>query len=202
MIRRWPMRMATRAGSALGSLLLLVIAGCSTGATKFVHPEADMPYYQKVAVLPFTTLAQDRLAGEKVTSVFYAEVLQLGFDEVVEPGQFATAMQKVRGGTPYTNPWSAQDIAKLGEVTGIQGLFMGTVRDYEMTHTGRDSYPLISLEVRFVDAATGRVVWTASETRRGNPAAPFLSFTATRTIGELTTEICRELLGTLPKVGG
>jgi len=111
-------------------------------------------------------------------------------------------MQKVRGGTPYTNPWSTQDIAKLGEETGIQGLFMGTVSDYEMTHTGRDSYPLISLELRFVDAATGRVVWTASETRRGNPAAPFMSFTATRTMGELTTQVCRELLDTLPKVGG
>jgi len=175
--------------------------GCSSSTTRFVHPEADLPYYQKVAVMPFASLAQDRLAGEKVTSVFFSEVLRLGFDQVVEPGQFATAMTRIRGGTPHSNPWSSEDLAKLAEDTGVQGYFMGTVRDYEMTHVGRDSYPLLSLEVRFVDAATGRVVWSASETRRGGPAPPLLGFSATRTIGELTTQLCRDLVKTLPKVG-
>jgi hypothetical protein len=185
------------AAAVLGSSL-----GCSTGATRFVHPEADIPYYQKVAVMPFATLAPDRLAGEKVGNVFFSEVLRLGFDQVVEPGQFTTAMTRVRGGTPQTNPWSTEDLGKLAEETGVQGFFMGTVRDYDMIHVGRDSYPLISLEVRFVDAATGRVVWSASETRRGGPAPPLFGWTATRTIGDLTTQLCRELLGTLPKVHG
>jgi hypothetical protein len=166
----------------------------------YVHPEADLPFYEKVAVMPFQSLSADRTAGEKVTDVFYTEVLRLRFEDVVEPGQFATAMLQVRGGTPWANPWSSEDLAKLAEKTGVQGLFMGTVRDYEMTHTGRDSYPLLSLEVRFVDAATGRVVWTASQTRRGNPPAPFLGFASTRTMGELTAQLCRDLLSTLPRM--
>ncbi len=173
--------------------------GCSPGPTRFVHPEADMPYYQKVAVMPFESLASDRLAGDKVTSVFFSEVLRMGFDQVVEPGQLATAMFRLRGGTPPTNPWSTEELAKLAEATGVQGFFMGTVRDYDMVAAGRDVYPLLSLEVRFVDAATGRVVWSASETRRGGPAPPFMGFLATRTMGELTTRMCRQLLATLPK---
>jgi hypothetical protein len=192
---------ARRTGSALLGALLGGALGCSTPATRFVHPEADMPYYERVAVMPLASLADDRLAGEKVTSVLFSEVLSLGFDQVIEPGQFATAMIRIRGGTPPTNPWSSEDLAKLAEESGAQGYFMGTVRDYEMIHVGRDSYPLVSLEVRFVDAATGRVVWSASETRRGGPAPPLLGFSATRTIGDLATQLCRDLLRTLPKVG-
>jgi hypothetical protein len=178
----------------------LSAASCG-GPTRFVHPEADLPFYEKVGVVPFTSLAADRLAGEKVTNVFFTEVLRKNFDQVVEPGQFSAAMTHVRGGTPAANPWSNEELAKLGQDTGVQGLFLGTVRDYEMTHVGRDSYPLLGLEVRFVDVATGRIVWSASETRRGGPAPPLMGFTATRTIGDLTAELCRDLLNTLPKVG-
>ncbi len=179
--------------------LCMALAGCSPGPTRFVHPEADMPYYQKIAVMPFESLSNDRLAGEKVTNVFFSEVLRMNFDQVVEPGQLANAMFKVRGGTPPENPWSTEDLIKLAELTGVQGFFMGTVRDYDMVAVGRDVYPLLSLEARFVDAATGRVVWSASETRRGGPAPPFMGWMATRTMGELTTEMCRTLLATLPK---
>jgi TolB-like protein len=173
--------------------------GCSPGATRFVHPEADLPYYQKIAVMPFEALSNDRLAGEKVTSVFFTEVLRMGFDQVAEPGQLTTAMSRLRGGTPPGNPWSTEDLSKLAEATGVQGFFMGTVRDYDMVPAGRDVYPLLSLEARFVDAATGRVVWSASNTRRGGPPPPFMGWMATRTMGELTMKMCRELLGTLPK---
>ena len=186
-------------GALTASLLCACALGCSSGATRFVHPEADMPYYEKIAVMPFETLAADRLAGEKVTNVFFSEVLRLGFDQVVEPGQLTTAMMRVRGGTPPANPWSTEELAKLAEATGVQGFFMGTVRDYDMVPVGRDVYPLLSLEARFVDAETGRVVWSSSNTRRGGPPPPLMGWMATRTMGELTTEMCRDLLGTLPK---
>ena len=73
------------------------------------------------------------------------------------------------------------------------------VRDYEMVHGGRDSFPLLSLEVHFIDASTGRLVWSASRTRKGGPALPLFGWTEVRTMGELTASMCRELLSTLPK---
>jgi hypothetical protein len=184
---------------------LLVLASCS-GPTRFLDPEADLPYYQKVAIVPFTSLAQDRAGGAKVTDVFFAELLQSHPAEVVDPGQFAAAMQKVRGGTPPESPWSTEDLARLGETTGAQGFYFGTVRDYEMVRAGQDSYPHVSLEARFVDAATGRVVWSASRTKRGGPGVPIIGwlFSAlgggeTHTLGELTADVCREMLETLPE---
>lgn len=182
----------------LAAALPLGLVACA-GPTRFLHPEADLPYYRKVGVIPFTTLAQDRLAGEKVTNVFFAELLRHGFDQVVEPGQFAAAMTRVRGGTPHTNPWSNSELAKLAEETGVDGFFLGTVRDYEMTFTNREPFPLLSLEVRLVDAATGRLVWSASRTRKGGPKLPLLGWGEIHTMGELTAAVCRELLRTLPR---
>jgi hypothetical protein len=108
-------------------------------------------------------------------------------------------MTRVRGGTPFTNAWSTPELAKLAQEAGVQGIFIGTVRDYEMLHSGRDSFPLLSLEVRLVDAATGRLVWSASLTRRGGPALPLFGWTQVRTMGELAASVCRELLSTLPR---
>ncbi len=168
------------------------------GPTRFLDPEADLPYYRTVGIIPFTTLAGDPVAGQKVSDVFFTELLHLRFAQVVEPGQFTAAMSKARGGTPVTSAWSTPELAKLGEETGVQGVFMGTVRDFDMVSVGRDEFPLVSLEVRLVDAATGRVVWTASRTRRGGPAFPIFGWGEIHTLGELVSRVCRELLASLP----
>lgn len=176
----------------------LLLTACA-GSARFLDEEADLAYYERVAVAPFMSLAQDPLAGQKVADVFFAELLEIRFAQVIEPGQLIAAMAKVRGGTPITNPWSTEDLAKLGTELGIQGIFMGTVRDYKMEQVGRDSFPHISLEVRFVDTASGRIVWTADKTRRGGPGIPIIGAGEIHTIGELTSDVCSELLDSLPR---
>ena len=115
-------------------------------------------------------------------------------------------MTKLRGGTPVENPWSAEELARLAEELGVEGVFLGTVREYDMTRTGRSAFPLLSMEARLVDAASGRLVWSASATRRGGPGTPFVSSLLglfgggeIHTMGELTAVVCRDLLKTLPR---
>ncbi len=170
--------------------------GCAAPA-QFVHPDADLPFYETVGIVPFESVNADRLAGVKVSNVFFTELLRTRFAEVKEPGQFQAAMSRVRGGTPTNKPWSSTDLAKLGEEAGVQGIFTGIVRDYEMVRVGRESFPLVSLEVRLLDVATGRVVWSASHTRRGGPTMPFTGWREIHTLGELTTQMCRQLLDSL-----
>lgn len=181
------------ASALLGALAL---AGCSGPAT-FIDPEADLGFYEKVGVLPFESLARDRLAGEKVASVFFTELLSRGFSQVADPGQLAAATTRVRGNVPPANPWSSRDLTRLGEEAGVQAIFLGTVREYEMVQVGRDPYPLVSFEVRLVDVATGRLVWSASETRRGGPAFPLFGWRAVHTLGELSATMCRQALRSL-----
>jgi TolB-like protein len=199
------MNVRMRTGMLAGGALLLALAGCG-GPSAFVNPEADLPFYQKVAIIPFTSLSQDRVAGYRVSDTFFSELLRRGFADVVEPGQFSAAVVKLRGGTPVDNPWSAEELARLSEELGIEGIFLGTVREYEMSRTGRSSFPMLSLEVRLVDAASGKLVWSASTTRRGGPGIPVVSWFLglfgggeIHTMGELTTAVCRDFLKTLPR---
>ena len=195
------MRRRTRHPLGLGRfafLLGLAAAGCGSPVTRFAHPEADFSFYESVGIVPFESLGQDRLAGEKVTNVFFSELLTQDFAAVREPGQFAAAIQRVRGTGASNLPWSAADLMRLGTEAVVQGVFVGTVRDYEMTGVGRSTYPLVSLEVRLLDAGTGNVVWSASVTRRGGPSMPFMGWREIHTLGELTTSVCNELLETLP----
>jgi hypothetical protein len=174
-------------------------AGCGgSRPTEFVHPEADFLFYETVGIVPFSSLGRDRLGGQKVTNVFFNELLRTEFAEVKDTGQFQAAMRRIRGNTPPETPWSSADLAQLGEDTNVQGVFIGIVREYEMTSVRQDSYPLVSLEVRLLDAVTGRVVWSASHTRRGGPVTPIFGWGEIRTLGELTTKVCHELLETLP----
>jgi polysaccharide biosynthesis protein PelC len=176
--------------------LSIILAGCAA-TQHYLSPEADLPYYERVAVIPFTSLSQDRLAGDRVASIFVTELLSQRVAEVVDPGQFAASMREVRGGTPFTNPWSAADLARLGETSRVQGIFLGTVREYEMSRAGRESFPLISMEIHMVDAASGRIVWSASRTRKGGPSFPLFGWTEVHTLGELSASLCSDMLRTL-----
>ncbi len=194
----------------LGALAALALAACAlvscSAPARFVDREADIPFYERVAIVPFSALGSDAASGQKVTEVFFVELLRASHFEVVEPGQFAAAMLRVRGGTPVTNPWSTAELAKLGEEAGVQGLFFGTVRDYELERSGQEAFPLVSVDARFIDAATGRIVWSASRTRRGGPGVPLAGLIfglfgggEIHTLGELSSELCRELIATFPR---
>jgi len=190
------MRKTTVARILAGAVLLLV-AGCG-GPSRFLDPEADLPFYERVGIVPFSTLGQDRAAGYRVTDVFFSELLRSGFAEVAEPGQFYAAMLRSRGGSPPENVWSTEDLHKLGEEARVQAVFMGTVREYGMVQRGRESVPTLSLEVRLVDTASGRLVWSASRDAVGGSGIPILGWGKDRTMGSITTEVCRELVQALP----
>jgi TolB-like protein len=191
-----------KTGMLAVAVLLLASAGCG-GPSAFVNPEADLPFYQKVAIIPFASLSQDRAAGYRVSDTFFSE--RSPGSGRCRFGQFSAAVVKLRGGTPVESPWSAEELARLAEELGIEGVFLGTVREYEMSRTGRTAFPLISMEVRLVDAASGKLVWSASATRRGGPGTPLVSWFLglfgggeIHTMGELTTVVCRDFQ-TLPR---
>jgi hypothetical protein len=179
------------------AILLLALSGCGAPA-HFIDPEADIPFYERAGVIPFATLSQDRAAGLRVTGAFFTELLELETLQVIEPGQFEASMVRIRGNTPAQRNWSTEELARLGEETGAQAFFLGTVREYGTVRSGRKTFPMISLEVRMVDAATGRLVWSASGTKSGGPGFPIFGWGQIHTHSELAAALCRELLGTLP----
>ena len=180
----------------VASILLLVLFGCA-GGNAFLHEEADWGYYEKVGVLPFASLTNERLSGDKMCSAFTTHLLYSRRFTVAEPGQFLSAYTILLGANTAPPIGLPLDRLKaLGDSTGVQGIFEGTVRDYlEGSSTQR---PLVSVEVRLVDVGTGTIVWSTSVTRRGGPTIPLLGIGGARTLSELTEEVAAELVRRLP----
>jgi curli biogenesis system outer membrane secretion channel CsgG len=145
-------------------------------------------------------VASGRNAGAKVTSAFVTELLLTNAFDVAEPGNFARSANEVlraQGGSGDLSQMSAADLAALGDNAGVQGILIGTVREYEMARVGQEEFPLVSIDLRLVDAPTGNLIWMASVTRRGGPNLPFISVGETHTLGEMTEKVCAELAGSL-----
>jgi hypothetical protein len=175
-------------------LIAVTIAGCGKSMRVYTHPEADLGFYTKVGVLPFKSLAGDRFAGEKFGIEFTTALLAAELFEVVDYGVFVNQVVQATGTrTPPDGP-SEDQLKKIAEATGVQGVFYGTVMQYEMVPSSSGTFPVISVEARFVDAETGTVVWQATVTERGGPKTPIIGVGETHTLGELSQSICQDMI--------
>jgi TolB-like protein len=183
--------------SSLGlSLSLLVFFACAGGPRSYLNPEADMSFYDRIGVVPFINLTSDRFAGEKITSTFVTELLITEKFEVIERGEFDHVVGQVRsstGGSPSQELTAAQ-LAAIGEQAGVKGIIEGVVKEYEMIRVGQGTYPLISFNVKLVDAPTGKVVWESSYSGKGGPKLPLVGWGETHTLSELAQKACRNVV--------
>ncbi len=190
-------------------LLLVFLFGCGATSRVFVHPNTDMGYIKRVAVIPFENLTNEKYVGEKVSQVFLSEMLIAKDFDIVEPGEVSKALQvaQVNGngnGSAIFGPEGATnlDLIKLQKITGqlnCQALVIGSVTSYEMVRVGSEQYPQISLNVRLVDGKTGTIIWMSSFTKRGGPGVPFIGFGEKYTLSELTQDVCRNIVGEISK---
>jgi len=185
---------------ANGALLLLMFTflGCSgIGESRsFLNPQVDFSFYNRIAVIPFKSLASDQLAAEKMTEFFMLELLIAGEREVMEQGQFNNVVYQV---TKLPHPFGRQEFStaqftQIAEFAKVQGFFMGTIHEYSMITVGGEQYPLIAMTVKFIDAPTGTLVWQNTLTAAGGPNLPVISIGETFTLNELSQKICRRIV--------
>lgn len=175
----------------LSFVVVVLLAGCG-GSGAFLNPDADMAFYETVAVAPFENLSGDVAAGAAVARVFRTHLWARGFQHVVSDGDWAKAEREVRGELKLdaAQPLPDDAIRQIGEILGAQGVFLGSVREYSMQRVGQDEFPLVAITLEFVDAASGSVVWDISLSERGGPKFPFFGFGETHTLPELTAKLC------------
>jgi len=178
------------------SLAAMIALSCAP-PPEFVNQEADFGFYGRVGVIPFSSLTGDRTAADKVTSSFITELLMINAVEVAPAGDFYKTVREVVKGERVNLPeeLTSLEAAALGQAAGVQGIFVGAVRDFGMVRVGSDEFPLVGLIVRFIDCSSGKVVWSYETTRRGGPKFPIVSIGETHTLGELTTKVCRDVAG-------
>lgn len=180
-----------------GVLAMAIFAGCGASMRAFTHPEADFAYYEKVGVSPFRTMSADRLAGDKFSIEFTTALLASEKFDVVDVGIFASALRTAVGSRDVFADLTPEELNKISDLTGVQGIFEGTVSQYEMVSAGGGVFPVISVEARLLDTATGAVVWMATITERGGPKTPIIGVGETHTLGELAQKLCKKLVASI-----
>jgi polysaccharide biosynthesis protein PelC len=190
-----------KARTVVSLVMVLALTAGGGGARVFVPPDIDLSYYERAGVVPFLATGGDQAAAASATSAFTTELLIAGGYELAEPGDFSVLAAKVIGGSDLlkAQPLRSEQVRTLADSAHVQAVFEGVVRTYEMARVGSGSYPLISIEVRMIDAETGKLLWTGTETRRGGPGFPIFGWGVIPTLGELTREVCRSLAREVPR---
>jgi len=191
-----PRRIVSR-GAVLAAALAC-LAGCRSTSTRYVHPNADISAIKRVAVLPFENLTGDRAAAENVHHIFLTELLALNVFEVAEPGEVLHALRSER--IDSLEALSPADFKKIGAALKVDGLFLGTLANFEEKGGGGGtSAPEVSIQSKLIEVQSGVTIWSVSQTRSGAGAAKKLFGVGGESLLEAARTVVRAELRSLLK---
>lgn len=143
----------------LGGLVFL--SGCGgMSKTKFLHPDFDFSFLEKVGVVPFENLSDDQGAGARSTRFFTASLLSAEAFWVVEPGEVTRALSKQS--LVRTGELTQAQILAIGQELGVNGLFLGSVNESTSLRSGSTNISVVTVVIRLVETETGATVWSVT----------------------------------------
>ncbi|PJA73704.1 hypothetical protein CO151_12370 [bacterium CG_4_9_14_3_um_filter_65_15] len=176
--------------------LLLFCAGCGgTGGERFIHPEFDFSFIEKVGVVPFENLSGEQGAGARATRYLVNSLLASESFTVAEPGEVANALSKV--GVIRTAELTRDQITQVGRELGVQGLFLGSVSESASVRSGSNNVSVVTVVLRLVETETGETVWSVTQSEDSQGFWSSLLGTSQASRGEVTRKCLDKCLGTL-----
>jgi hypothetical protein len=198
-MKRLPLSVVRLAPKLLLFLILMGQSGCASGPRMFVNSEADMTFYEQVAVLPFHNLSTGRFAGQRVTRAFIIELIITERYDVIEPGEFRTALARIGGEPNGKGEYDPAKLRQAAQQVQATGVIRGAVTEFQMQRYGSDHFPVVSFDIEMLDVETGKIVWRISTTRKGKGRFPVLGGESSRTLGKLTQDACEEVVTSLER---
>jgi TolB-like protein len=177
-------------------MVLVLLPGCGgMRQTTFVNPDYNFEFVERVAVIPFENLTDDRGAGARMTRFFITELLATRAFDVVEPGEVAQAMSSV--GSLRVAELPRARITEIGGRLQAQALFLGSIVESSSVRSGSNSENVVTFDVRLVEAETGSVIWSTTHTETGRGLWAGLFGTSGKTMGEVSRSTARKIIDRL-----
>lgn len=153
--------------AGLSMTALVFLAGCGgIGATKFVHPDFDFAFVEKIGVVPFENLSSDQAAGAKATRYFTTALLATEAFEVLEPGEISRALEDF--GIVSAAQLTEDQVITLGKELGVQAVFLGSLSEATSIRSGATTVSVVTVVVRLLETETGATVWSATNTENSS----------------------------------
>lgn len=151
----------------LGFLLFvfhLALSSCKTLPKAYIRPGSNLNQINRLAVMPFENLTNDRFAAKKVQNLMVMELLHTGQFDVIEPGEVVKA---VRTDSVSINSLSIDEIKSIGQQLGVPAIMAGSVNAYGVTRGVTISYPEVTISCLILDTATGNIIASSEYTSGG-----------------------------------
>lgn len=129
----------------------------------------------KIAVLPLDNTSTDGNAPRKLLSSITNFIASTGVYDVIDPGQVEKALLDLR--IRNTGGLDAETANKLASALKCHGFLVGTIVDFGDVRVGNESIPTLSVNLRFLDARTGNIVWAGSITLSGGSSSSLFGST-------------------------
>ncbi|MFO0581398.1 MAG: DUF799 family lipoprotein [Anaeromyxobacter sp.] len=183
-------------------VLALAAGGLSCAGPKaqkrtYMDRNMDFGAVKTVAVLPFSNLARDTLAGERVRDVFATMLLATNAFYVLPGGEVVRGIGMVGISNPVAP--SVEEVVKLGKALKADAIFTGTVKEYGEVRQGAAAANSISLSVQLQETSTGRVVWAGQTTKGGITLSGRLLGSGGEPLNDVTEAAVDDLLDQLFK---
>jgi len=174
----------------------LLLGGCGGAATtSYIHPNVDFSHMKRAAVLPFQNLAQDRLAGERMQSIFLMELLDEDILVLVDPRETVAAMQKLGIASGFA--LTPEQAVALGDRLDVDALFFGSVEEYGYAQDDRRRGPAVTAVFGLTETETGALAWRVQVHATGGSIWKRLFGGGTADLYEVSRKTVRKALGTL-----
>ncbi len=162
--------------------------------TRFINPDFDFAFVQKVAVLPLENLTADQQAGVRTTRLLITELLASGAVDVVEPGEVRAALERLPGRQSIP---STEQVIELGQKLGVEAILVGSVTQSETMRSGTVFIPVVTLDVHMLETETGAAVWATTHSEKGAGLSAKLLGTGAEPISETTRRCVRGVVASL-----
>ena len=189
-----------RARLRLAILAGILLAGCGGGIRHYAVPRLEGPRPFPVAVLPVTDLSATEEAGDVVRFALEDELLRRGDYAPVPAPRVNAVLADLR--IRYADRLSGEQVRELGRRLGAAALLVGMLERYEYREVEGEQVPVVSLHLRLIDTAEGRVLWAADGHRVGNDHEFLLGLGVERSLARLGQDVVRAMVATLPSPGG
>ena len=190
------MNWRARVGSISVVLLFLsaCLAGCG-GSGGYVDPNVDFSYMQRAAVLPFENISSDRLADERMYSVFLMELLNEEILDIVDPGETVSAMRKL--GISAGSALTPEQAVELGDTLRVDALFFGIVEEYGLSQADRKRGYEVTAVFGMTETETGTVVWRSQVNEKGTSTWNKVFGGSSKGLYEISRKAVQKALGSL-----
>ena len=166
MMAKWAHR--THFSIRILPLILFFLVACASqyrASENYHDPDVDFALLRTIAVMPFSNLTNDKLAGERVRNTFMNSLLSTGALYVIPAGEVARGISRAG----IDNPWtpSGEEVSKLAAIVGADSVITGVVNEYGEVRSGAVTSNVISVSMQMIEKESRKVIWSASTTKGG-----------------------------------